>query len=30
MADATIDIVGPEDLPRIVHLYNKIFRSPRR
>jgi GNAT superfamily N-acetyltransferase len=29
MADATIDIVGPEDLPVIVHLYNQIFRPPR-
>ncbi len=29
MADATIDIVGPEDLPQIVQLYNKIFRPSR-
>jgi GNAT superfamily N-acetyltransferase len=29
MADATIDIVGPEDLPVIVNLYNQIFRPPR-
>jgi GNAT superfamily N-acetyltransferase len=29
MADATIDIVGPEELPMIVQLYNQIFRPPR-
>ena len=29
MADAIIDIVGPEDLPDIVALYNKIFRPTR-
>src|SRR3954453_8121846 len=29
MADAIIDLVGPEDLPIIVQLYNQIFRPPR-
>ena len=29
MADAIIDIVGPEDLPDIVRLYNQIFRPGR-
>ena len=29
MADAIIDIVGPEDLPVIVQLYNQIFRPSR-
>ena len=29
MADAIIDIVGPEDLPVVVQLYNQIFRPPR-
>jgi GNAT superfamily N-acetyltransferase len=29
MADAIIDIVGPEDLPVLVQLYNQIFRPPR-
>jgi len=29
MADAIVDIVGPEDLPLIVSLYNQIFRPPR-
>jgi GNAT superfamily N-acetyltransferase len=29
MADAVIDILGPEDLPVIVNLYNQIFRPPR-
>lgn len=29
MADAIIDIVGPEDLPLVVSLYNEIFRPPR-
>ena len=29
MADAIIDMVGPEDLPTIVELYNQIFRPPR-
>ena len=29
MADAIIDIVGLEDLPVIVKLYNQIFRPPR-
>ena len=29
MADAIIDIVGPEDLPLIVKLYNQIFRPYR-
>ena len=29
MADAVIDIVGPEELPAIVKLYNLIFRPPR-
>jgi GNAT superfamily N-acetyltransferase len=29
MADAIIDVVGPEDLPEIVQLYNQIFRPPR-
>jgi GNAT superfamily N-acetyltransferase len=29
MADAIIDIVGPEELPAIVTLYNQIFRPGR-
>jgi GNAT superfamily N-acetyltransferase len=29
MADAIIDMVGPEDLPLISRLYNQIFRPPR-
>ena len=29
MADAIIDIVGPEELPIIVRLYNQIFRPMR-
>jgi GNAT superfamily N-acetyltransferase len=29
MADAVIEMVGPEDLPVIVELYNQIFRPPR-
>ncbi len=29
MADAIIDLVGPEDLPVISQLYNQIFRPPR-
>jgi GNAT superfamily N-acetyltransferase len=29
VADAIIDIVGPEDLPVIAQLYNQIFRPPR-
>jgi GNAT superfamily N-acetyltransferase len=29
MADAIIDIVGPEDLPVIVQLYNQVYRPPR-
>ena len=29
MADALIDIVGPEELPVIVKLYNQIFRPAR-
>jgi GNAT superfamily N-acetyltransferase len=29
MADAVIDIVGPEELPTIVKLYNQIFRPGR-
>jgi len=29
MADAIIDLVGPEDLPVIVSLYNQIFRPGR-
>ena len=29
MADAVIDILGPQDLPVIVNLYNQIFRPPR-
>jgi GNAT superfamily N-acetyltransferase len=29
MADAVIDIVGPEDLPVIVRLFNRIFRPGR-
>ena len=29
MADAIIEMVGPEDLPVIVQLYNQIFRPPR-
>jgi GNAT superfamily N-acetyltransferase len=29
MADAIIDVVGPEELPVIVQLYNQIFRPPR-
>jgi GNAT superfamily N-acetyltransferase len=29
MADAVIDIVGPEELPLIVDLYNQIFRPAR-
>ena len=29
MADAIIEMVGPEDLPVIAQLYNQIFRPPR-
>jgi GNAT superfamily N-acetyltransferase len=29
MADATVEIVGPEDVPMIARLYNQIFRPPR-
>ncbi len=29
MADAVIDVVGPEELPLIVELYNQIFRPGR-
>ena len=29
MADATIDILGPEDLAVIVDLFNRMFRPPR-
>ncbi len=29
MADAVIDIVGQEDLPLIINLYNKVFRPAR-
>lgn len=29
MADAVIDIVGPEEVPVIVDLYNQIFRPTR-
>jgi GNAT superfamily N-acetyltransferase len=28
MADATIDVVGMDELPLIVELYNQIFRPP--
>ena len=29
MADAIVDVVGPDDLPEIAELYNRIFRPPR-
>jgi GNAT superfamily N-acetyltransferase len=29
MADASIELVGPNDVSDIVSLYNKIFRPPR-
>ena len=29
MADAIVDIVGPDELPLIVQLYNRIFRPGR-
>jgi GNAT superfamily N-acetyltransferase len=29
MADAIIDMVGPEDLPLVCRLYNQIFRPSR-
>ncbi len=29
MADAIIDLIGPEDLPVVVKLYNQIFRPQR-
>src|SRR5213075_2333956 len=29
MADAIIEMVGPEDIPIIAQLYNQIFRPPR-
>ncbi len=29
MADSIIDLVGPEDLPVLVSLYNQIFRPAR-
>ena len=29
MADAIIDVIGPEDLPVVVQLYNQIFRPHR-
>jgi GNAT superfamily N-acetyltransferase len=30
VADAIIDVVGQEELPLIVELYNQIFRPPRQ
>ncbi len=29
MADAVIDVVGPDDLPLVADLYNQIFRPTR-
>jgi GNAT superfamily N-acetyltransferase len=29
MADAIVDLVGPEDMPTIVEIYNQIFRPHR-
>ena len=29
MADAIIELVGPQELPTIVQMYNQIFRPPR-
>ncbi len=29
MADAVVDLLGPEDMPVIVDLYNQIFRPAR-
>lgn len=29
MADAIIDVVGPNEVPILVDLYNQIFRPPR-
>ncbi len=29
MADAIVEMVGPEELPTIAQLYNQIFRPPR-
>jgi GNAT superfamily N-acetyltransferase len=29
MADAIVDVVGPEELPVVVQLYNQIFRPAR-
>ena len=29
MADAIIELVGPQETPEIVRLYNQIFRPPR-
>jgi GNAT superfamily N-acetyltransferase len=29
VADVIVDLLGPEDLPVIVKLYNQIFRPPR-
>ncbi len=29
MADAVIDLIGPDDMPVVVDLYNQIFRPPR-
>jgi GNAT superfamily N-acetyltransferase len=29
MADASIELVGPNDLSEVVNLYNQIFRPPR-
>lgn len=29
MADAIVEVVGPEDLPVVASLYNRIFRPPR-
>lgn len=29
MADATIEMVGPDDMPVVAQLYNQIFRPPR-
>jgi len=29
MADVVVDLLAPDDLTEIVHLYNQIFRPPR-
>ena len=29
MADAVIDVVGVDELPMVVDLYNKIFRPAK-